>query len=180
MMGSIVTDNWVDFVPIFHWTRSICYDHIWVLTRSMYMDMPISEKSLEYAGDISIDLLHSVESALSDTTREWWYLIDPDDSLIRDDEEIEFIVDPWEQYECEKQHPIDTHPTPEYGSTEYEYEVGLHHPDDESCEDETEYISNLERKYDPMTMEHHDNMFSWSDLGCCIYGFGHVIFGGLK
>jgi hypothetical protein len=125
-MTPIFTDDGVDFVAIGYWIRGESYDHIWVLTRGMYMDMTIAEDSLEDSRDLGVHLLDPIESTLGDTTREWWYLIDTDDPLICDDEEIELIVDPWEQYECEKQHPIDTQSSPEYRSAKYEYDLRLH------------------------------------------------------
>ena len=94
-MGSILTDDCIDPIPIFYWIRSKADDHIWVLTRRMDMDMSVSENGLEYTSDLRIDLLDTVESTLTHSSREWRYLLDTDNTLIRDDEEVELIVHPW-------------------------------------------------------------------------------------
>lgn len=72
MVGSILTDDCIDAIPIFYWIRSKSDDHIWVLTRSMDMDMSVPENGLEYAGDLSIDLLDTIQTTFRDTTGEWW------------------------------------------------------------------------------------------------------------
>ena len=111
-MWSILTDDRIDFVPIFYWIGSVADDHIWVFTRCMDMYMAIAEDSLQDSCDLSVDLLDSIESTLADSSRERWYLLDTDDPLIRDDEEIKLVVDPWEEYEREKKYPIQAQSTP--------------------------------------------------------------------
>ena len=94
-MGPIFADDRIDTIPILYGIRSITNDHIWVLTRGMDMHMPKSENGLEDARDLCIDLLDTIESTLTHSSREWRYLIDTDDPLICDDEEVELVVHPW-------------------------------------------------------------------------------------
>jgi hypothetical protein len=61
----------------------------------MDMDMSIVENCLEDTCDLSIYLLYSIETTFGYSSWERWYLIDTDDPLIRDDEEVELVIDPW-------------------------------------------------------------------------------------
>jgi hypothetical protein len=95
MVWSIFTNDSIDTVSIFYWIRGESYDHIWVLTRSMYMNMSISQDRLEDACDFSIDLLYSIQTTFTHSSWERWDLVDTDDPLVCDYEEIELIIDPW-------------------------------------------------------------------------------------
>jgi hypothetical protein len=78
----------------------------------MDMDMPISEHCLEYARDLCIDLLDTIESTLTHSSREGRDLINTNYPLIRDDEQIELVVHPREENKREKRHPKNTQSSP--------------------------------------------------------------------
>jgi hypothetical protein len=78
------------------------------------MDMYMSESKygLEDTSDLCIHLLDSIESTFCHATREGSYLFDTDDTLISNEEEIQFIIDPGYEYKCKKKHPIKANPSP--------------------------------------------------------------------
>jgi hypothetical protein len=179
-MRPIFADDRIDTVPILYWIGSVTDYHIRVLTGRMYVYMTIVEDCLENSCYLSIDLLHTIETTLTHSPRERRQLLNTDDTLVSDDEEIELVIDPREENKSEKEHPIYTQSSPEYSSPEYSNECCLHREYQERGDNEGEYISNLEYKYNPMSVEHHEYMLARSDLGCSVYGFGHVMCGGLK
>jgi hypothetical protein len=106
-------DHIIDLAGIIDWIGRKWYGHIGVFTRCMDMDMPIVEYRLEDTWYLSIDLLDAIDTTLGHCTRECWYLVDPDDTLVGDDEYIELIRHPWEKYKSEKKYPIERYKSPE-------------------------------------------------------------------
>jgi hypothetical protein len=73
----------------------------------MYMHITESEECLEYSGGMSIYLLYAIEATLRHISRESGDLLYADDTRIRDDDDIEFVIDPIKKDKSEKHNPVD-------------------------------------------------------------------------
>ena len=124
------------------------------------MDISESEYSLEYTCCMSIDFLHTIETTLSDCTRKSWYLLDSYNSRIRDDDDIELVIDPVEEDKCQKHDPVYTESSP-VESIELEYIddswlIRKKYPWTQKKEDK---VKEVKHKNNPMTMDCHNDFF---------------------
>ncbi len=119
MSWSIFINNRINTISILHRIRCKAHNHIWVLTCCMNMYMTIMKNCLEYSSNFSIYLLYSIESTFTDSSRECWYLLYSNNSLICNQEKIEFIIDPRKENKSKKKHPVQTESAPKYWSSKY-------------------------------------------------------------
>jgi hypothetical protein len=179
MRTTELMDHVVDLTSVLDGIGCEWYGHIWVLTRGMDMDMPVVEYRLEDPRYLGIHLLDSVDTTLTHGTRECWYLVDPDDTLVGDDEYIELIIDPREKYKREKKYPVEWHKSPEDPTPNKAHNLLAYHDDKDGWYDEKYNIENLKYKNNPMTMENHHYMFRVLEEWDMLF-LDHVIWGGLK
>jgi hypothetical protein len=100
-------DNIIDPTSILDGVRGIFYYHIRGVTRGTDMHIPIAEYSLPYSCRMCIYFLDSIETTFTYYAREDGELLDPDHSRVRDDEEIEFIIDPTQKDEGKEHDPVE-------------------------------------------------------------------------
>lgn len=91
---SVFLDDIIDTSSIFYRIWGELDHHIRCLTRCMDVDISESENSLENPCCMGIDLLDTIERALTHIAWERWELLYTDHTRISDDEEIQFIIDP--------------------------------------------------------------------------------------
>ena len=116
---SIFLDHVIDPTTVLDRIWCVAHDHIRRLTRSIYMYIPEAEYRLEDTCCMGIHLLDTVETTLCDAAWECWDLLYTDHARVGDDEEIEFVIDPVEEYKCEKKYPIYRESSPVDRSSEY-------------------------------------------------------------
>ena len=179
MRSAIFLDNVIDPASILYRIRCIANHHVRGLTRRMDMDIPESEEWLNNPWGMSIHFLNTVEWAFTHGSRQRWYLIDTDDPRISDNEEIEFIIDPVDQYKCEKYDPIEWEPSPiEATSKEINncdliiHQYGCRY-------EEREKIEKVKYEYNPMPMKGKLYLFIIPQEGDVLF-FDHVIWGSLR
>jgi hypothetical protein len=172
-------DDIVDAASILYWIWSVPDHHVRRLTRSMDMDITESEERLEDTCRMCVDLLDSVEWTLGYWSRECRDLIDTDDTRVRDDEEVEFVIDPIQQDKSQKYYPEETECSPIESSTrEWHKTVSVCQEEDrgdyENC-----YIAKMSYEDDPVTMEGHHDSFVGPEKGD-VFLLDHVMCGALK
>ena len=159
MFISILLDDIVDATRVFYRVWCIVDDHVWCLTRRTDMDITEFKDRLEYPWGMCIDLLDSIERTLGDISRKCWNLLDTNHSRIRDDKEVEFIIDPVDKDKCKKNNPIYRKSSPIERSSDKIHDrasVGDQYP---RTYKERKKVKKMKDKDNPMSMKSHDDLF---------------------
>jgi len=80
----------------------------------MDMDVSIMEDCLKNTCDFSIDFLDTTKATFGNASWKSWNLFNTYNSLISNDKQFDFIIDPREENKGDKYEPIDTEASPEY------------------------------------------------------------------
>ncbi len=145
----------------------------------MDMDISETEERLNNSWGMSIHFLNAVKWAFTHGSRQGWYLIDTDHSRIRDDEEIEFIIDPVDEYECEKYDPIEWKPSPIEPATKKIDNSTLITNEYRRRDKKGNKIEKMKNEDDPVTMKSKLYLLIIPQEGD-VFFFDHVICGSLR
>lgn len=143
------------------------------------MDITESEYCLEDTCCMCIDLLDSIEWTLTNAARECWYLVDPDDTSISDDEEIELIVDPVEEDKSQKYNPKERYSPPKYSPARDRHNTLSIHKKKSRSHNQYKHVEEVEHEYNPVSMECHYEALAVSEEGD-VFLLDHVMCGALK
>ncbi len=124
------------------------------------MDIPKPEYRLQDTSGMSIHLLDTIETTLSNCTGKGWYLLDSYDTRVSDDDDIELIIDPVEKDKCQKYDPVQRESSPVES-------LKLEDIDDSSfvCEkypwtqEEQNKVKKMKYKDNPVTVKCQDDFF---------------------
>jgi hypothetical protein len=145
----------------------------------MDVDISESENRLENTCCMSIHFLDSIERTLTHIACECWELLYADHTRISDDEEIQLIIDPVQEHECEKYYPIQCHASPVEPTADDIYDGRLISQEKYRRYQQYYHIEKMEHEYNPVTMEGQDYMFVFAEEGD-VFFVDHVICGSLR
>lgn len=176
---SILLDDVIDATRILDRIGGKSYHHIRGLARGMDMHISESKYRLKYPCRMCIHFLNSIEWTLGYGSREGWYLVDPDHARARDDEEVEFIIDPVEEDKCQEYDPIERDSSPKESTSKKLDNRSLEFQKNSGWDEESDEVEKMKYEDNPVPMEGEDYMFVLSEEGD-VFFFDHVIWGSLR
>ena len=153
---TVVLDDIIDPARVLYRIWWVLHDDIRALTCRVDMHIPKAKKCLDDACSMWCHFLDTIEVALGDCTREYRDLLYTDDTGVRDDDDIELIIDPVEEDKCEEHDPIDWNPSPVERTSYDIYHDGLIWEKYPCTYEECYEVEKVKYQDDPVSMKRQE------------------------